>query len=40
MSKINFFALGGLDENGKNSYILEIDQKIFILNFGTKYINL
>lgn len=36
MSKINFFALGGLDENGKNSYILEIDQKIFILNFGTK----
>ena len=35
-NKINFFALGGLDENGKNCYILEINSKIFIINFGTK----
>ncbi|MBN0970559.1 ribonuclease J [Mycoplasma phocoeninasale] len=36
MNKINFFALGGLDENGKNAYILEINGKIFIINSGTK----
>lgn len=36
MSKINFYALGGLDENGKNCYVLEINQKLFIINFGTK----
>ncbi|KDE43688.1 hydrolase [Metamycoplasma hyosynoviae] len=36
MNKVNFFALGGLDENGKNCYILEINQKIHIINFGTK----
>ncbi|WP_412031541.1 ribonuclease J [Metamycoplasma buccale] len=36
MDKINFFALGGLDENGKNSYVLEINNKIFIINSGTK----
>ncbi|MGX9358329.1 ribonuclease J [Mycoplasma sp. 128] len=36
MSKINFFALGGQDENGKNCYVLEIDSKIFVINAGTK----
>ncbi|ACF07441.1 ribonuclease J [Metamycoplasma arthritidis] len=36
MSKINFFALGGLDEKGKNSYVLDIDGKLFIINAGTK----
>ncbi|MGX9388723.1 ribonuclease J [Mycoplasma sp. 327] len=36
MNKINFFALGGLDENGKNSYVLEINEKLFIINSGTK----
>ncbi|WP_373597949.1 ribonuclease J [Metamycoplasma equirhinis] len=36
MNKINFFALGGLDENGKNAYVLEIKNKIFIINSGTK----
>ncbi|MGM9970716.1 MAG: MBL fold metallo-hydrolase, partial [Anaeroplasma sp.] len=37
MSKINFFALGGVQENGKNMYVLEIDEKIFILDCGLKY---
>ncbi len=36
MNKINFFALGGLDENGKNAYVLEINSKLFIINSGTK----
>lgn len=37
MSKIKFCALGGLGENGKNMYILEIDEKIFILDAGLKF---
>lgn len=36
MNKINFFALGGLDENGKNCYVLEINNKLFVINSGTK----
>lgn len=36
MNKINFFALGGLDENGKNSYVLEINEKLYVINSGTK----
>ncbi|PZW01526.1 ribonuclease J [Metamycoplasma auris] len=36
MNKVNFFALGGLDENGKNSYVLDINGKLFIINCGTK----
>lgn len=36
MSNIRFFALGGLDENGKNSYVLEVDNDIYIINCGTK----
>ncbi|WGI36676.1 ribonuclease J [Mesomycoplasma lagogenitalium] len=36
MAKINIFALGGLDENGKNSYVIEIDDSIFLVNAGTK----
>lgn len=34
MSKINFLALGGLNEKNKNMYILEIDSKIFVLDSG------
>ena len=37
MSKINIFSLGGLQENGKNLYVIEIDEKLFILDAGLKY---
>ncbi|WP_029512909.1 MBL fold metallo-hydrolase RNA specificity domain-containing protein [Mycoplasmopsis iners] len=33
---INIFALGGLDENGKNCYVFEFNDKIYIINSGTK----
>lgn len=37
MSKIRIFGLGGLDENGKNTYIVEVDNDIFVLDAGLKY---
>lgn len=37
MSKIKIFSLGGLDENGKNTYIIEIDKNIFVFDCGLKY---
>ena len=37
MSKIKIMSLGGLNENGKNTYIVEIDEKIFVLDAGLKY---
>lgn len=37
MSKIKIFALGGLGENGKNMYCVDIDNKLFILDAGSKY---
>ncbi len=37
MSKINIFSLGGLNENGKNMYVVEVDNDIFILDAGLKY---
>jgi len=37
LSKIRFFALGGLGENGKNMYAIEADSQIFILDAGIKY---
>ena len=36
MTDVKFFALGGLDENGKNCYVLDIDNDLFVINFGTK----
>ena len=30
MSKIKIFGLGGLNENGKNMYIVEVDDNIFV----------
>jgi len=39
MSKIKILSLGGLNENGKNTYVIEIDEKIFILDAGLKYAN-
>lgn len=37
MSKIKIFALGGLNENGKNMYVVDVDSNIFILDAGLKY---
>ena len=37
MSKIKIFALGGLNENGKNMYVVEVDQDIFVFDAGLKY---
>ncbi|MBN2503806.1 MAG: ribonuclease J [Bacilli bacterium] len=37
MSQIRFYALGGLGENGKNMYCVEIDRKILILDAGLKH---
>lgn len=39
MSKIKIFSLGGLNENGKNMYIVEVDKKIFVFDAGLKYDN-
>ena len=39
MSKIRIFGLGGLNEMGKNTYVIEIDGKIFIMDAGIKYAN-
>ena len=37
MQKIRLMALGGLDEDGKNMYLVEIDGDIFIVDAGLKY---
>ncbi|MBQ2873282.1 MAG: ribonuclease J [Bacilli bacterium] len=37
MSKINIFGLGGLNENGKNMYVIEIDDSIFVFEAGLQY---
>lgn len=37
MSKINIFSLGGLNENGKNMYVVEVDEDIFVLEAGLQY---
>jgi len=37
MSNIRFFSLGGLGENGKNMYVVEVDRSLFILDAGIKY---
>lgn len=37
MSKIKIFGLGGLSETGKNTYVVEVDNSIFILDCGLKF---
>ncbi|QIK69996.1 ribonuclease J [Erysipelothrix sp. HDW6C] len=37
MEKIRFLALGGLDEEGKNLSIIEIDDEIYVIEAGIKY---
>lgn len=36
MSKIKMFALGGLNEIGKNMYVINVDNEIFIFDAGYK----
>ena len=37
MSKIKIFALGGQNEIGKNMYIVEVDESIYVFEAGLKY---
>lgn len=37
MSKIKIFALGGLNDIGKNMYVVEVDKDIFLFDAGLKY---
>ena len=37
MSNIRIIPLGGVRENGKNLYIVEVEEEIFILDCGLKY---
>lgn len=37
MSKIKMFALGGLNEVGKNMYVIEVDNEIYVFESGLKY---
>ena len=37
MSKIKIFSLGGLNEIGKNMYVIEVDKDILVLDAGLKY---
>lgn len=37
MSKIKIFSLGGLNENGKNMYIVDVDDNVFVFDAGLKY---
>lgn len=37
MANIKILALGGLGENGKNMYVVEVDEQIFIFDAGLRY---
>ena len=37
MSKIKIFALGGLNEDGKNMYVVKVNEDIFVFDAGLKY---
>ncbi len=37
MSKIKIFSLGGLNENGKNMYVVDVDSNIFVFDAGLKF---
>lgn len=37
LSKIKIFSLGGLNENGKNMYVVDVDKDLFVFDAGLKY---
>ena len=37
MSKIKIFALGGLNDTGKNMYVVDVDKDVFIFDAGLNY---
>ena len=37
MSKIKIVALGGLNENGKNMYVVDVDNQFFVFDAGLKF---
>ncbi len=37
MSKVRIFALGGLDEDGKNMFVVENNKDIFVIECGMRY---
>ncbi|MEG1462669.1 MAG: ribonuclease J, partial [Anaerorhabdus sp.] len=37
MNTVKIFALGGLDEDGKNMYCVEVNNSIFVMEAGLKY---
>ncbi len=37
MNQVRIFALGGLDEDGKNLTVVEINQDLFVIDVGLKY---
>ena len=39
MSKIKIFSLGGLNESGKNMYVIDVDNDLFVFDAGLKYAN-
>ena len=39
MSKIKIFSLGGLNDVGKNMYVVNVDDEIFVFDAGLKYDN-
>ncbi len=39
MCNIKIFSLGGLDEMGKNCYVIDIDNSLYIFDCGLKYAN-
>ncbi len=37
MEHVRIFSLGGLDEMGKNTYVIEINEDLFVFDCGVKY---
>ena len=34
---VKIFALGGLDENGKNLYVVDVNDDLYIFDAGIRY---